>query len=645
MTNAMTQKAIALKDLSLHESNVRAQSAETYETDNIAHLKASILALGLIQPIVVQVTKTGFGVLAGGRRLAALKELASDKTKATKAFAQNTKIDCRVVPDGCDVVTAISLAENITQAQMTPIDEFEAFAQMMTVDGQTPQTIALTFGTSVAAVKERLRYGMVHPQIRSAVRSRDLSLDAMKAFAGHPCQEAQAEIFQALQANDDHIGAYQVRRALEERGVQATDKLGAFVVDEYKAQDGKIATDLLEDNALLEDRALVDAILTDQLQAIADAERDAAGFGWADVMIAHDYQVLHKYGRIYPGPVEVDAATQAKIDEIVKQGAALEEKVENGGLTDQEEDKLYDQIEDLGEQADALQNGYDPDDLKRAGVIVSWQNGVTITRGLVRPEDTQTAKAKDTSQDDGTITYSAKLADDLRTERGMALAAGLASNPEVASDLALFKIICDVMLQSLAVTRAFAVSATQHYGTHACEDTIDQTAITAMEKLLEDLDTSWLVDDIDDVARFARFRVLDAAAKAKLTAYAMAQTVQPCFARGGHTETLMGAIEAEVMPDLRVYWKPNAALFKRMKKAHLIGIIKDLGLIEEAMNLASKANKDIVAFLDALFTEPFATLTDAQRAAVDSWCPPSMQTAPAGKLATAAMPKPRKKAV
>ena len=28
-----------------------------------------------------------------------------------------------------------------------------------------------------------------------------------------------------------------------------------------------------------------------------------------------------------------------------------------------------------------------------------------------------------------------------------------------------------------------------------------------------------------------------------------------------------------------------------------------------------------------LFAEPFATLTDAQRAAVAAWCPPMMQTA------------------
>ena len=45
------------------------------------------------------------------------------------------------------------------------------------------------------------------------------------------------------------------------------------------------------------------------------------------------------------------------------------------------------------------------------------------------------------------------------------------------------------------------------------------------------------------------------------------------------------------------------------------------------MTLASSSKKEIVAFCDKLFAEPFATLTDAQRVAVASWCPPKMQTA------------------
>ena len=67
---------------------------------------------------------------------------------------------------------------------------------MMEVDGQTPETIAKTFGTTVAAVKGRLRYGLIHPDIRAAARGKVITLDTMKAFAEHPSQEAQREVFE-----------------------------------------------------------------------------------------------------------------------------------------------------------------------------------------------------------------------------------------------------------------------------------------------------------------------------------------------------------------------------------------------------------------------------------------------------------------
>ena len=90
----------------------------------------------------------------------------------------------------------------------------------------------------------------------------------------------------------------------------------------------------------------------------------------------------------------------------------------------------------------------------------------------------------------------------------------------------------------------------------------------------------------------------------------------------------MHDFEIEIMPDIRAHWTPNAALFNRFKKAWLLKILgEDLGLAQEAVTLASSSKKEIVAFCDKLFAEPFATLTDAQRAAVAAWCPPMMQTA------------------
>ncbi|MEO9901462.1 MAG: ParB/RepB/Spo0J family partition protein, partial [Nisaea sp.] len=302
MTHALKSVSVSIGDLTSHPANVRSNSPETYETEATVHLTASIGVLGIIQPLLVQKIDGKFGVLAGGRRRAALNELVADKT--AKGFTNKTKIGCRLVPDNCDVTTALSLAENITQAPMNAIDEFEAFARMMEVDGQSPETIAKTFGTTVAAVKGRLRYGLIHPDIRAAARAKTITLDTMKAFADHPSQAVQLEVYEALTGDESYVQAYTVRQVLKTRGVQVSDDIGAFVREEYVARGGPIAADLLEEHSVLEDIALVEVIMVEKLTAAAEVARAEMGFAWADAMVRYDYATMAEYGRVYPGPIE-----------------------------------------------------------------------------------------------------------------------------------------------------------------------------------------------------------------------------------------------------------------------------------------------------------------------------------------------------
>jgi len=636
MTTSFAPLTVAIGDLVPHPANVRSNAPETYDSENIAHLKASIAVLGLLQPLLVQKLDGKYAVLAGGRRHAALKELISDK--AAKGFTAKTKVDCRLVPADCDVTTALSLAENITQAPMNAIDEFEAFARMMEVEGQTPETIAKTFGTTIAAVKGRLRYGLIHPDIRAAVRAKTITLDTMKAFAEHPSQEVQKEVYEALTKEDSYLQAYTVRQALKSRGVQVSDDIGAFVRADYEARGGAIAADLLEEHSVLEDAALVETILLEKLCAAAEEARAKLGFAWADAMVRYDYAAMADYGRVYPGPIEPNEATQKRIDEITAELEKLQLEMEDEGLEDDAYNALYDRVDALEEEARDLQEAYSADDLARAGVIASWSSGqVTLHVGLVRPEDTVKDEGKrgassnptgEEAPDPGEITYPASLAEDLKTERAMALGAAMALHPEATLDLTLFKLVSDVLGTGMSVTQAIKIDARKEYRTHAKMGEIDETSLEQVAAAHDALDLSWLDDARSPADQFAAFRALDACEKAKLVAYATASTTQSCFARDRQRDSLMHDFEIEIMPDIRAHWTPNAALFNRFKKAWLLKILgEDLGLAQEAVTLASSSKKEIVAFCDKLFAEPFATLTDAQRAAVAAWCPPMMQTA------------------
>lgn len=644
MTHQLTSLSVAIKDLVAHPANVRAKSTEAYAPENIALLVASIAAHGVLQPLLVQKIEGGYGVLGGGRRRAALMALVADK-KVTD-FKATTKIECRVIADDCDVTTAMSLAENITQEPMGAIDEYEAFARMMEVDHLTPEQIALTFGTTVAAVKGRLRFGLVHPNIRNAARQKTISLDAMKAFADHPNQDAQLEVFEALTRDGQHMQGWAIKSAIKSRGIQMSDTLGAFVKDDYEARGGPIARDLLEEHSVLEDMGLVQEILMEKLEAAAEAKRAELGFAWAIAAPRYDHADLAGYTHIYPEPVEPDEAGQKRLDEIIAEIDTLNAELEAEDLEGDAYNARYDRVEALEAEAEDLQQAYCAEHLAIGGVHATWHNGeIMFTTGLVKRAVEPPRADGDYLQDGGEvpgeegteannaegdgdidIVYSAALADDLKTERAMALGAAMAGNPQATADLAMFKLVCDVICLGSATYAIDLRGSAQHRG-HAKLDEIDPTPAQQMATAEAALNLSWADEKASPAERFQVFRTLTWDEKAALIAYATAKTTQSAFARHRNQDPLMHDFEIEIMPNIRAHWTPNAALFGRFKKAWLLQILnKDLGLTQEALTLAGSSKKDIVAFCDKLFAEPFATLTEAQRAAVANWCPPLMQT-------------------
>ena len=118
----MKIKMIALTDLVPSPANVR----KTGAMNGIEELAASIEAHGLLQNLQVREAASGkFEVVAGGRRLAALKLLAK-----RKALAKDAPIGCNVLASDEDA-SEISLAENEMRQAMHPADQFEAFKALI----------------------------------------------------------------------------------------------------------------------------------------------------------------------------------------------------------------------------------------------------------------------------------------------------------------------------------------------------------------------------------------------------------------------------------------------------------------------------------------------------------------------------------
>jgi ParB family chromosome partitioning protein len=122
MTNITS---IPLTKLVVADANAR----KTAGADTaLLELAASIAAHGLLQSLVGRKSKKArFALVAGGRRLAALRLLVDDGR-----IEADYGVPCRMLGSGVDAVE-ISLAENSVREAMHPADEFEAFRTL--IDG------------------------------------------------------------------------------------------------------------------------------------------------------------------------------------------------------------------------------------------------------------------------------------------------------------------------------------------------------------------------------------------------------------------------------------------------------------------------------------------------------------------------------
>lgn len=623
MSITLTQTEIPLAKLTVHPENVRGKTSDTEPESDIMGLATSIKAIGLINPLTVQKLDGGkWGVLAGKRRLAALGALVD-----AKALKKSAKISCNELPEDFDATTVLSFAENDTVRQMSPIDEFDAFAKMID-EGMAPEAIALAIGQTEARVKERLRYSLVAPALREAARAREITLDVMKAFANHPDHSVQIEVYDALK-EAGQLQSWVIREKLQNRGVKVSDGIGALVSETYQERGGEVSGDLIPEHSVLNDSALVEEILLEKLLEAAEAARAEHGFAWADAQRSLDWQDMQSFGRVYPQEVELDETGQKRLDAITERLGAIEEAQQSEEVDDKTYEALEDEWEALTEEATALQEAYTDEDLQRAGVIAHWQGSrVMITVGLVRPDDDDVSSDASTTatdaSDSGEMTFPASLKTDLGVERAIALGAALCTDHALANDLLQFKTITDIV-GHVRCTSQLGIHASYGERPHAKPDDMDQTAIQSMEAFKAKLDIGFLEVGAP-LACFEAFRELKPAMKAKLVAYALAQTIRPGLA-SARIGDVFGDLEAAIMPNVRDYWRPTGeAFFKRLKLDWLVSILKDdLGMPDEAVNLAGGRKAAAVDFMDKLFAEPYATLTDDQYAAVASWAPEGMQ--------------------
>lgn len=430
MTNAIQE--IPLSKLIASSANVR----RTGRSTNIGELAASIEAHGLLQNLTVRPVMNGkkkpeaFEVIAGGRRLAALKVLAK-----RKALPADAVIPCNIVVEG--IAEEISLAENALQCPMHPADQYEAFAKLHDEHGMRPEDIAARFGVTPAVVKQRLKLGAVSPKLMKLYRSGELNLDQLTAFAITDDHKKQERVWSELPSFNREREA--ILHALSEGQVRSDDRRAVFVgAKAYEAASGVIVRDLFdsEGGGFFADAELLGRLAREKLQGFAD-EVSAEGWKWVVVEPEFDHGMMAEMRRIYPEAVKLSSSERKQLRKLQTRYDALCGKYADAEMPE----KIAAQCNRLECAIEALdKHEFKGADFAIAGAIVtlSHDGEVRVEQGLVRREDEPSKKGKtdkkgsEIEQADGKAPLSERLIADLTAHRTAGLRNELAQNSGMA---------------------------------------------------------------------------------------------------------------------------------------------------------------------------------------------------------------------
>ena len=186
-------REILLSCLALAPENLRKAPANDFaEAEPIASIKAH----GLLENLVARADDPGpdgaerFAVVAGGRRLAALKALAENGT-----LDADHLVTCKIAANGN--AGELSLAENVIRIAMHPSDQVVAFSKLAQT-GVTVAAIAARFGIIEHLVKQRLRLGNAAPELLDAYRADNIDLETLKAFSVTTDHDRQRAIWERV---------------------------------------------------------------------------------------------------------------------------------------------------------------------------------------------------------------------------------------------------------------------------------------------------------------------------------------------------------------------------------------------------------------------------------------------------------------
>ena len=150
----------------------RYQPRMQFSEDELNGMVRSIKEQGIIQPLLVRKDDSGYELVAGERRLRAAKKAGLDQVPVIVKTITDTDL------------LEMSIVENVQREDLNPMEEAEAYYQLIVNFDLTQDQVATRVGKSRSAVANFLRLRQLSEQIKADIINGTLSMGHARALLG-----------------------------------------------------------------------------------------------------------------------------------------------------------------------------------------------------------------------------------------------------------------------------------------------------------------------------------------------------------------------------------------------------------------------------------------------------------------------------
>jgi len=177
------------------------QPRKNFDKNALSDLSESIKKHGVIQPIVVNKTHSGYMIIAGERRYRA-SLIAGKKTIPAVIKSYSDRI-----------VKEVAIVENLQRENLNPIEEATAMKRLMEEFSLTQEELAERLGKSRSTIANTVRILNLDPEVITLVEQGKLSAGHARAIVSLP---RQMQIATAKKTIDGGMSVRQVEKLVKD---------------------------------------------------------------------------------------------------------------------------------------------------------------------------------------------------------------------------------------------------------------------------------------------------------------------------------------------------------------------------------------------------------------------------------------------